>query len=176
MLELESSSAVHLLSFAPYKLKREGKMKEPHLDSPLISAWVMIVENMWGGREWDKRNLYFLSRLKNLMLELGWEFVVLFHRLLEDWYVWLYLIWSGCPPVFIPARVVQALQHHFDEMGVRSRSNAGGSSPQHGIVLFVVSSVVSSTLKRLSFGFCWFASRCFDDGLEKWLKFKAETP
>ncbi|KAF5470489.1 hypothetical protein F2P56_011001 [Juglans regia] len=32
----------------------------------------------------------------------------------------------GCSNVFIPARVVQALQLHFDQMGVKPRTKAGG--------------------------------------------------
>ncbi|XP_050290256.1 uncharacterized protein LOC126728487 [Quercus robur] len=40
----------------------------------------------------------------------------------------------GCPAVFIPARVVQALQVHFDHMGARSRGSAAGFSRQHEAV------------------------------------------
>ncbi|KAG2670057.1 hypothetical protein I3843_14G064700 [Carya illinoinensis] len=37
----------------------------------------------------------------------------------------------GCSTVFIPARVVQALQLHFDQMGVTTRTKAGGYPLQH---------------------------------------------
>lgn len=38
----------------------------------------------------------------------------------------------GCSTVFIPARVVQALQLHFDQMGAPSRTNACGFPLQNG--------------------------------------------
>ncbi|KAJ7947574.1 G patch domain protein [Quillaja saponaria] len=41
----------------------------------------------------------------------------------------------GCSPVLIPARVVQALQLHFDQMGVTSRAKAGGLPPLHDVLV-----------------------------------------
>ncbi|KAF5446836.1 hypothetical protein F2P56_032434 [Juglans regia] len=54
----------------------------------------------------------------------------------------------GCSPVFIPARVVQALQHHFDQMSVRSRSDAGGSSLQHDTSMTGRRNILNSMQKR----------------------------
>ncbi|KAG2673327.1 hypothetical protein I3843_13G073100 [Carya illinoinensis] len=56
----------------------------------------------------------------------------------------------GCSPVFIPARVVQALQHHFDQMSVRSQSNAGGSSLQHDASMMGRRNILNSKQKRHS--------------------------
>lgn len=56
-------------------------------------------------------------------------------RTLKMIYIMCNVSGKGCSTVLIPARVVQALQLHFDQMAATSGPKAGAFHPLHGTQL-----------------------------------------